>query len=44
VAAYFESTGVPVSSLIIVGHGTSDPVAAGDSGNNRRVTIVIESS
>jgi outer membrane protein OmpA-like peptidoglycan-associated protein len=42
VAAYFESNGVPVSSLIIVGHGASDPVAAGDSGRNRRVVIVIE--
>ncbi len=42
VAAYFESNGVPVSSLIIVGHGASDPVAAGDSGSNRRVVIVIE--
>jgi outer membrane protein OmpA-like peptidoglycan-associated protein len=44
VAAYFESNGVPASSLIIVGHGASDPVAAGDSGSNRRVIIVIESS
>lgn len=44
VAAYFESNGVPASSLIIVGHGASDPVAAGDSGSNRRVTIVIEAS
>lgn len=44
VAAYFESHHVPVSSLIIVGHGASDPVGAGDSGSNRRVTIVIEAS
>lgn len=44
VAAYFEHRGVPASSLIIVGHGASDPVAVGDSGSNRRVVIVIESS
>jgi outer membrane protein OmpA-like peptidoglycan-associated protein len=44
VAAYFESNGVPASSLIVVGHGASDPVAAGDSGRNRRVIIVIAAS
>ena len=38
VAAFFESHGVPATSLIIVGHGASDPVASGDSGLNRRVT------
>ena len=27
VASFFESRGVPASSLIIVGHGASDPVA-----------------
>ena len=43
-AAYFESHGVPASSLIIVGHGSSDPVAASDSGSNRRVIIVIQAS
>ena len=43
VAAFFESRGVPATSLIIVGHGADDPVASGDSGLNRRVTVVIES-
>ena len=43
-AAYFESNGVPASSLIIVGHGASDPVPGGDSGSDRRVIIVIEAS
>jgi outer membrane protein OmpA-like peptidoglycan-associated protein len=43
-ASYFESHGIPASSLIIVGHGASDPVAAGNSGQNRRVTVVIEAS
>lgn len=44
VAAFFESHGVPATSLIIVGHGASDPVASGRSGLNRRVTVVIEKS
>ena len=43
VAAFFESRGVPATSLIIVGHGADDPVASGGSGLNRRVTVVIES-
>lgn len=42
VASFFESRGVPASALIIVGHGAGDLVAAGDSGANRRVTVVIE--
>lgn len=42
VAAFLESHGVPESSLIIVGHGASDPIGAGSSGQNRRVTVVIE--
>jgi outer membrane protein OmpA-like peptidoglycan-associated protein len=42
VAYFFESHGVPESSLIIVGHGASDLVASGSSGLNRRVTVVIE--
>jgi OOP family OmpA-OmpF porin len=42
VAAFLESQGVPASSLIIVGHGVSDPVAPGSSGSNRRVTVVVE--
>ena len=44
VASFLESHGIPGSSLIIVGHGASDLVAAGSSGQNRRVTVVIEKS
>jgi outer membrane protein OmpA-like peptidoglycan-associated protein len=44
VAAFFESKGAPASSLIIVGHGASDLVAAGNSGSNRRVAVTIENS
>ena len=42
VASFFESNGVLASSLVIVGHGASDLVAAGNSASNRRVTVVIE--
>ena len=42
VASFFESHGIPASALIIAGHGASDPIAAGTSGANRRVTVVIE--
>ena len=42
VASFFESHGIPASSLIIVGHGASDLIGAGSSGANRRVTVVIE--
>jgi outer membrane protein OmpA-like peptidoglycan-associated protein len=42
VASFFESHGIPASALIIVGHGASDLIAAGNSGANRRVTVVIE--
>jgi outer membrane protein OmpA-like peptidoglycan-associated protein len=42
VASFFESHGIPASALIIAGHGASDPVRAGNSGANRRVTVVIE--
>jgi outer membrane protein OmpA-like peptidoglycan-associated protein len=44
VAFFLESHGIPASSLIIVGHGASDLVAAGSSGQNRRVIVVIEKS
>ena len=44
VANFFESNGIPTSSLIIVGHGTSDVVGSGASGANRRVIVVIEES
>jgi outer membrane protein OmpA-like peptidoglycan-associated protein len=42
VASFFESHGIPASALIIAGHGASDLVRAGNSGANRRVTVVIE--
>jgi outer membrane protein OmpA-like peptidoglycan-associated protein len=42
VASFFESHGVPASALIIAGHGASDLVSSGNSGANRRVTVVIE--
>jgi outer membrane protein OmpA-like peptidoglycan-associated protein len=42
VASFFESHGIPAFALIIVGHGASDLIAAGGSGANRRVTVVIE--
>jgi outer membrane protein OmpA-like peptidoglycan-associated protein len=42
VASFFESHGIPASALIIVGHGASDLIGAGNSGVNRRVTVVIE--
>ena len=42
VASFLEAHGIPASSLIIVGHGASDLVAMGSSGQNRRVTVVIE--
>lgn len=44
VASFLESRGIPDSALIIVGHGASNLVAAGTSGRNRRVTVVIEES
>jgi outer membrane protein OmpA-like peptidoglycan-associated protein len=42
VARFLEANGVPESSLIIVGHGATDPVGSGTSGANRRVLVVIE--
>lgn len=42
VASFFESHGIPASALIIAGHGASDLISAGNSGANRRVTVVIE--
>ena len=41
-ASFFESHGIPASALIIAGHGASDLISAGNSGANRRVTVVIE--
>ena len=42
VAGFFEARGVAASSLIIVGHGASDPVGPGDSAANRRVLVVVQ--
>jgi outer membrane protein OmpA-like peptidoglycan-associated protein len=42
VAAFLEAHGVPKSHLLIVGHGATDLVAPGSSGDNRRVVVVIE--
>ena len=42
VARFLEASGVPESSLIIVGHGASDVVGSGASAANRRVLVVIE--
>jgi outer membrane protein OmpA-like peptidoglycan-associated protein len=42
VASFFESRGVPASSLIIVGHGATDLVASGSSSLNRRVVVVMQ--
>ncbi len=42
VASFLEARGIPASSFIIVGHGANDLVAAGPSGANRRVIVVIE--
>jgi outer membrane protein OmpA-like peptidoglycan-associated protein len=41
VSAYLEGRGVSRSSLVVVGHGASDLVAPGSSGDNRRVVVVI---
>jgi outer membrane protein OmpA-like peptidoglycan-associated protein len=42
VAAFLEVRGVPQSRLLVVGHGATDLVAPGASGDNRRVVVVIE--
>jgi outer membrane protein OmpA-like peptidoglycan-associated protein len=42
VAFFLESRGVPAFSLIIVGHGATDLLAAGGSSLNRRVVVVIQ--
>lgn len=42
VAAFFEAHGIPASSLDTIGHGATDLAAAGPSGANRRVVVVIE--
>jgi outer membrane protein OmpA-like peptidoglycan-associated protein len=42
VARYLEARGVPGAALFVVGHGASNLVAPGSSGDNRRVVVVIE--
>ena len=42
VSRYLEARGVPRSSLVAVGHGSSNLVAPGFSGANRRVVVVID--
>jgi outer membrane protein OmpA-like peptidoglycan-associated protein len=42
VAIYLEARGISRSSLVVVGHGASNLVAPGSSGDNRRVVVVIE--
>ena len=42
VAGFFESHGIPESSLIIVGHGATDVFGSGSPGANQRVLVVIE--
>jgi len=42
VARYLESRGISRSSLLVVGHGASNLVAPGSSGDNRRVVVVVE--
>jgi len=42
VAGFLEARGVPRSSLQVVGHGASNLISSGASGDNRRVVVVIE--
>jgi outer membrane protein OmpA-like peptidoglycan-associated protein len=42
VAAFLEARGVPQSRLFLIGHGATNLVAPGSSGDNRRVVVVIE--
>lgn len=42
VAGFLEGRGVPQSSLQVFGHGASNLIAPGASGDNRRVVVVIE--
>jgi OmpA-OmpF porin, OOP family len=42
VARFLEARGVPEQDLFPVGHGASDLIARGSSGDNRRVVVVIE--
>jgi outer membrane protein OmpA-like peptidoglycan-associated protein len=42
VATFLQAHGVPKSHLLVVGHGATDLVASGPSGDNRRVVVVIE--
>jgi outer membrane protein OmpA-like peptidoglycan-associated protein len=42
VAGYLEAHGASAAALFVVGHGASNFVAPGSSGDNRRVVVVIE--
>ena len=42
VAGFLEARGVSAAALFVVGHGASNFVAPGSSGDNRRVVVVIE--
>jgi outer membrane protein OmpA-like peptidoglycan-associated protein len=42
VAAFYEARGVSQSSLLVVGHGATNFIGPGSSGDNRRVVVVIE--
>jgi outer membrane protein OmpA-like peptidoglycan-associated protein len=42
VAAYLEARGISRSFLVVVGHGATNLVAPGSSGDNRRAVVVIE--
>jgi outer membrane protein OmpA-like peptidoglycan-associated protein len=42
VAGYLEAHGVSATELFVVGHGASNLLGDGSSGDNRRVVVVIE--
>jgi len=42
VARYLEAHGVSAAELFVVGHGASNLVGSGSSGDNRRVVVVID--
>jgi outer membrane protein OmpA-like peptidoglycan-associated protein len=42
VAGYLEAHGVSAAELFVVGHGATNLLAVGSSGDNRRVVVVIE--
>jgi outer membrane protein OmpA-like peptidoglycan-associated protein len=42
VAEFLEARGVPQARLEVIGHGASNLIAPGASGDNRRVVVVVE--